>query len=160
MKIKILSYSLIFTALLALFLYVNNASIFEYQTQQIVAKSNKIKKFQDSILNLLEKNSKATYFSLAKNQRAAEFHVPNLTADIIDKVQLAVDELNNTNQWSKIIGKPSSSGNWISNTFLVLNHQWVIVEVTDGEQWMELILKYSLESEPPVTFKLISKAVY
>lgn len=160
MKTKILSYSLIFTALLALFLYVNNASIYEYQIKKIELKSNKIEKLKDSIGSLLEKNSKATYFSLAKNQRASAFHSPKLASEVKKHIQSRLSELDTSHQWSKIIGLSRSKKQWVSNTFAVVNHQWVLVEVTDGDQWMEVLLQYTFDSQSRVDFSLISKATY
>lgn len=159
MKTKVLSYSLIFTALLALFLYVNNANIYEYQSKQINTKSVKIEKLQDSILQLLETNAKATYFSLSKNQRAAQQYSYSAT-EVESSIQNALNELAQSNQWNQSFSFPSNPNNWITNTFSILNHQWLIVEVSDGNQWGELLLDYTMVSETAVTFELISSLFY
>lgn len=159
MKKKILSYSLIFTALLALFLYVNNSNIYKYQSNQINTKSVKILKLQDSILRLLEENTKAAYFSLSKNQRAAKQHSYSVT-EIETSIEMALNELSQTSQWNNSFSFPSHPSNWVVNTFSIINHQWLIVEVSDGEQWGELLLDYKMISDKKVKFKGISSLFY
>jgi len=147
MKNKIYLYLFVFTALLALFLYVNGNNAMKMQTRKLINAKESNSALKDSVALLLLKNEELNRFTLKGNSDAQEYfndlYIDSLELYLKDKVY----EYNEIKGDNPLIPYEGMNGDMKINAINILNHRWMIAEFSDGKYWGELLLRYFYDNE-------------
>ena len=84
----------------------------------------------------------------------AKFTPNDLLVMIEDKV-LAENDNKNGNPMLYVLGK-----GWIINKVHLVNHQWALVDFTDGSRWGDALLRYDVDAKGQIEIKLLESVLY
>jgi len=160
MKTKIYLYLFIFTALIALFLFVSgNRQVAASESKGDILKEE-VSKLEDSLQKTELKVLDMQYFSLENNDDALAYYdhlgVEDPARYIADKL-LETNEQKGTNP---LIPYESMDNDFKINKIKILNHKWIIADFSDGKYWGELVIHYELKDDLAVDFKLLDYLLY
>lgn len=159
MKTKIFIYLFTFTALILVFQLVNSSKVVKYQAEIIVEKVARIDTLKVSLENIVSKYDDDVYFSLDQNDEAKAFYPDNDPAEIIQWVKDKIYE-SNTAKWDNPLVVYSGDGRkFLINKIKVLNHKWVIADFSDGTDWGEILIEYSIIGEE-VKLNVLDQLLY
>lgn len=171
MKKRILLYSIIFLALLVIYLYVSSNKQYEQQSTKIEDLRGKIETlkkdvtaYKDSMNVLINENLDLSYFSLDHNGEALEYFegtdidTQNLSQNITD----AIYDQNSASANNPLVPFDGMNGGFMSvDKVKVINHKWVLCSFTDGSYWGEVLLRYEINAETKkLTFELVTEVLY
>jgi hypothetical protein len=160
MKTRIYLYLFIFSALIALYLYVSGAKQVSAIGEQNTKLALQISQLEDSLRTTELKVLDLQYFSLDNNDDALSYY-DHLSLEapgryIADKLL----ETNETGGDNPLIPYEGMENDFKINKIKVLNHKWIIADFSDGKYWGELIILYELKDNLSVDFRLIDHLLY
>ena len=145
MKTKIFIYLFAFTALILVFQLVNSSKVVNYQAEMIAEKVARIDSLNVSLENLSSKYDDDVYFSLDQNDEAKAFYPDSDPDEIIQRVKKDKIYESNTAKGNNPLVIYSGDGRkFLINKIKVLNHKWVIADFSDGTDWGEILIEYSI----------------
>ncbi len=161
MKSKIFMYLFFFSLLLALFMYMNQKSIYESQEKTISSLNNKIEEQDSSIAVLTETIDDLGYFKLQGNDNAMTY-LENLGKDpaaVESEVSELILEMNLEKGGNPLIDY-EGYGEFRVNHMKFLNHRWVQAEFSDGNTWGEVIIEYFYNHDLELELTPIASVLY
>jgi len=165
MKKNIFMYLFVFSALLALFIYVNSKRVNEHLNSKLDKQQALIEKYNDSLKYLEKQVFKANHFSFDYNEDAISyFERSNLSPKEVDFI--VKDQLQELNFYKgeehPLIPYVSTSDDrkMLTNTVKLLNHRWLIADFSDGEFWGEIFVRYFINDDKTVDFELADSFLY
>ncbi len=167
MKTKIYLYLFLFTALIALYLFVSSGKMVqerEANYESLQAKQEELtlsnEQLKDSIHQLNLKILEMEYFSLDNNDDAFAYYehlnIKNTSGYISDKLL----ESNERKGSNPLVPYEGMDGDFKINKIKVLNHKWIIADFSDGKYWGDLLLKYELKDDLSVDFTVLDHLLY
>lgn len=146
MRKSFLLYLFVFTALLAVYMYVSGQSM-------LSSKEEKINNLQEE-LSLAEKKNDSLYsemrgqqsFSLEANEEALSY-LENRGLDpseVIAKVENELINRNRADADNDLVPYEGMNGHFRINKIKLLNHKWILASFTDGKYWGDLFLTYEI----------------
>ena len=159
MKTKIFIYLFIFTALILVFQLVNSSKVVKYQAEIIAEKVARIDTLKVSLENISSKYDDDVYFSLDQNDEAKAFYPDNDPAEIIQWVKDKVYESNTAKGDNPLVLYSGDGRKFLINKIKVLNHKWVIADFSDGTDWGEILIEYSIIGEE-VKLNVLDQLLY
>ena len=87
------------------------------------------------------------YFSLDQSDEAKAFYPDNDPAEIIQWVKDKIYESNTAKGDNPLVIYSVDSRKFLINKIKVLNHKWVIADFSDGTDWGEILIEYSIIGE-------------
>lgn len=157
-------YLFIFAALLVVFQYVNSKNIHEANTNKIENYKKKIVKYKDSIRDIGDRAFGLSEFTLGYSDDALNI-IENKGYErdqLIALIEETLYDMNVLPGEHPLIPYPAlnTDGKMIVNSIRVLNHQWVITTINDGEYTGEMLLKYEMEESGKISFEVIDSLMY
>ena len=159
MKTKIFIYLFAFTALILVFQLVNSSKVVKYQAEIIAEKVARIDTLKVSLENISSKYDDDVYFSLDQNDEAKAFYPDNDPAEIIQWVKDKVYESNTAKGDNPLVLYSGDGRKFLINKIKVLNHKWVIADFSDGTDWGEILIEYSIIGEE-VKLNVLDQLLY
>ncbi len=160
MKKNIFLYLFVFTALIALYLFVSSGTLANTMNDKINKLQADKVSLQDSVQQLNIKVLDVQHFSLENNDYALEnydhLNLENPERYIADKLL----ETNESKGNNPLIPYEGMEGFFKINKINVLNHKWILAEFTDGKHWGEMILTYELKDDFGIDFTLANHLLY
>lgn len=160
MKSRIYLYLFIFTALIALYLYMSGKSQLENRSVEILRLEEETSDLKDSLrdarLDLLDQQ----YFTLENNDDALVYYDE---LQLQDPSRYIADKLLETNEQrgdNPLVPYEGMENDFKINKIKVLNHRWIIADFSDGKYWGELFIRYDLKSDLSVDFTLLDHLLY
>ncbi len=160
MKVKLLSYLLIFTAFIALYQFVSTNKYVKKTDENIshlLKQKESWKVERDSLLLVF---NKGTYFNLQNNEDALNYYdhldIQNLEGWITDKLI----DTNIQASKNELIPYESERDGFRINKIKVLNHRWIIADFSDGAYWGELLLQYYISDSKEIEFITLAHFIY
>ena len=147
MKTKIFIYLFAFTALILVFQLVNSSKVVKYQAEIIAEKVARIDTLKVSLENIASKYDDDVYFSLDQNDEAKAVYPDNDPAEIIQWVKDKIYESNTAKGDNPLVLYSGDGRKFLINKIKVLNHKWVIADFSDGTDWGEILIEYSIIGE-------------
>lgn len=149
MRKSFLMYLFVFTALLAIFFYVNGNKIVASKDQEIARLKSQL---EDATYNgkpnTMETPGEDT-FSLLTNEEALTY-LENRGFDpskIITEVEGELINRNSAEADNELVPYEGMAGQFRINKVKLLNHKWAIASFTDGTYWGDLFISYELDAE-------------
>lgn len=159
MKTKIFIYLFAFTALILVFQLVNSSKVVKYQAEIIAEKVARIDTLKVSLENIASKYDDDVYFSLDQNDEAKAFYPDNDPAEIILRVKDKIYESNTAKGDNPLVLYSGDGRKFLINKIKVLNHKWVIADFSDGTDWGEILIEYSIIAEE-VKLNVLDQLLY
>ena len=159
MKTKIFIYLFAFTALILVFQLVNSSKVVKYQAEIIAEKVARIDTLKVSLENISSKYDDDVYFSLDQNDEAKAFYPDNDPAEIIQWVKDKIYESNTAKGDNPLVLYSGDGRKFLINKIKVLNHKWVIADFSDGTDWGEILIEYSIIGEE-VKLNVLDQLLY
>ena len=159
MKTKIFIYLFAFTALILIFQLVNSSKVVKYQAEIIAEKVARIDTLKVSLENISSKYDDDVYFSLDQNDEAKAFYPDNDPAEIIQWVKDKIYESNTAKGDNPLVLYSGDGRKFLINKIKVLNHKWVIADFSDGTDWGEILIEYSIIGEE-VKLNVLDQLLY
>ena len=159
MKTKIFIYLFAFTALILVFQLVNSSKVVNYQAEMIAEKVTRIDSLNVSLENLSSKYDDDVYFSLDQNDEAKAFYPDSDPDEIIQRVKDKIYESNTAKGDNPLVIYSVDGRKFLINKIKVLNHKWVIADFSDGTDWGEILIEYSISGEE-VKLNVLDQLLY
>ena len=159
MKTKIFIYLFTFTALILVFQLVNSSKVVKYQAEIIAEKAARIDALKVSLENIVSKYDDDVYFSLDQNDEAKAFYPDNDPAEIIQWVKDKIYESNTAKCDNPLVLYSGDGRKFLINKIKVLNHKWAIADFSDGTDWGEILIEYSLSGKE-VKLNVLDQLLY
>lgn len=159
MKTKIFIYLFAFTALILVFQLVNSSKVVNYQAEMIAEKVTRIDSLNVSLENLSSKYDDDVYFSLDQNDEAKAFYPDSDPDEIIQRVKDKIYESNTAKGDNPLVIYSGDGRKFLINKIKVLNHKWVIADFSDGTDWGEILIEYSISGEE-VKLNVLDQLLY
>jgi hypothetical protein len=160
MKSRIFIYLFIFTALLALYLFVSSNTMLENKDLKIKNLGSEVDMLQDSVQKLQFQVFDMQYFSLENNDDALSYYdhlgLDNPSRYISDKLL----ETNEQKGDNPLVPYEGMESDFKINKIKILNHQWIIADFSDGKYWGELLVRYELKDDMGVDFTMMDHLLY
>jgi hypothetical protein len=160
MKSRIFIYLFIFTALLALYLFVSSNTMLEDKDLKIKNLGSEVGMLQDSVQKLQFQVFDMQYFSLENNDDALSYYdhlgLDNPSRYISDKLL----ETNEQKGDNPLVPYEGMESDFKINKIKILNHQWIIADFSDGKYWGELLVRYELKDDMGVDFTMMDHLLY
>lgn len=131
-------------------------------TQKQEEKTLSVEVLKDSLTKLQNERFDFLYFDLKHNEDALYFFESN---GITNPEEFVLSQLMATNitkdaKHPLIIYEPRKGKKFQINKVKALNHRWIICDFSDGLDWGELILRYDLEGDGTLSFKVFDQTLY
>lgn len=124
--------------------------------------SIQVSHLQDSIEKLQNERYDFLYFDLKNNEEALYFFERN---EINDPEEFIISQLMGTNitkdpHHPLIEYRPRKGKKFVINKIKILNHRWIICDFSDGLDWGELLIRYDLNQDNSLSFKVFDQILY
>jgi hypothetical protein len=159
MKTKIFIYLFAFTALILVFQMVNSLKVVKYQDEIIAEKVARIDTLKVLLENIVSKYDDDVYFSLDQNDEAKAFYPDNDPTEIIQWVKDKIYESNTAKGDNPLVLYSGDGRKFLINKIKVLNHKWAIADFSDGTDWGEILIEYSIIGEE-VKLNVLDQLLY
>jgi hypothetical protein len=160
MKSRIYLYLFIFSALIALYLYINGNNRLQDQSADLAGQKKQEEALKDSLRDSRLKMLDMQYFSLENNDDALVYYDH---LNLKDPVRYISDKLLETNEQkgdNPLVPYEGMENDFKINKIKVLNHRWIIADFSDGKFWGELFIRYELKDDMAVDFTLLDHLLY
>ena len=164
MKSRIFMYLFIFSALAFIFQYVNSKNILDKYEKDIKTYKNTIATQEQTISALEDQNFELNYFNIDRNDNALDYFIAQ--GFDVDELIIAIKEgLYDTNHYEgedhPIVPFVSMTGSkLLINKIRIVNHKWILANFTDGEYWGEIFVKYDIDENNDLKYKLVEYFMY
>lgn len=164
MKSKILMYLFIFSVLLLIFQYVNSKNILDKYEADIVKVKAKLTESEKVVKDLEDKNFELSYFDIDGNEDALTYFEAQGydTEKLIPAIAVGLYDMNDyEGDDHPIVPYVSTTESKILiNKIRILNHKWIIANFTDGQFWGEILVKYEIDENNNLKYKLGEYLMY
>lgn len=148
MRKSFLLYLFVFTALLAIFMYVSGQRMLESKDEEIAYLQEELETATRDVDSLNSEISagQGGPFSLETNEEALTY-LENRgfdPAEIRQKVEDAIISRNKVDADNDLVPYEGMEGFFRVNKVKLLNHKWAVATFTDGSYWGDLFISYEI----------------
>ncbi len=132
---------------------------YDNNIQYAISLEDSISKMQKVIRLLKESDS----FSLAGNKKALDYFQKSFPDEDKNWEKYILDQLFKTNKKAKdnpLIPFAGMEGNMEIDRAKVLNNRWILAHFTDGKYQGEMIVRYDIENNGKIKFKVLDETLY
>lgn len=158
MRNKIIQYLLIFISLIALYLFVSDMNKSEAFAISQERMSKRVETLKDSINQLVVEQTDNAYFSLAVNRDAQQAHPDFSPGELQNILEDHVLSINDNPKGNPLLS--SLGSDWVINKILIVNHQWILADFTNGTQWGDALLLYQINANGKPRLQLLNHVMY
>ena len=154
-------YLFFFAALLIIFMYMNQKSIYDSQEKTIVSLTEDLKEGSEALTTLEDKVSDLDYFTLQGNDNAMTYleRLGMESKAVETTVSETIYDMNLIKGGNPLVPL-EGSGEMRVNKLKFLNHRWIQADFTDGSRWGEMIVEYFFDENNELQLTPISSVLY
>ncbi|HET8854751.1 MAG TPA: hypothetical protein VFM60_02395 [Salinimicrobium sp.] len=147
MRRSFLLYIFVFTALIAVFLYVTSRRMLESKNSEIAELKEEMNVLNKEIDSLVAAGGDTGVFNFSTNDEAMSYFEERgiEASEIIALVEDEVIGRNKASEDNDLVPYEGMEGDMRINRIKVLNHKWIIASFTDGTYWGELFITYYVD---------------
>lgn len=147
MRKSFLLYLFVFTALLAIFMYVTGQKMLESKDQKIEALQEELTQAGKKSDLLYSEISTASTFSLNGNEEALSYleEMGLKPSEVMEKVEEELINRNKADADNEFVPYVGMEGYFRINKVKLVNHKWILASFTDGTYWGDLFLTYQID---------------
>ncbi|GAB2769506.1 hypothetical protein [Salinimicrobium soli] len=146
MRKSLILYLFVFTALLAIFMYVSGSRMLDAKEDKVAALEEELLQANKNTDSIYSEYRNAASFSLASNEEALSY-LENRgfdPAEVNAKVEDAIISRNRPDADNELVPYEGMEGFFRINKVKLLNHKWAIASFTDGAYWGDLFISYEI----------------
>ena len=147
MRRSFLLYLFVFTALIAVFLYVTSRRMLESKKTEVAELNKELNLLQKELDSLQADGADAEKSGLASNDQAMSY-LEERGMEASEIIRLIEEEIIGKNKASEdhpLVPYEGMEGDMRINKIRILNHKWIIADFTDGTYWGELFITYYVD---------------
>lgn len=147
MRRSFLLYLFVFTALIAVYLYVTSRRMLESKNSEIAELTEELNSSVKKNDFLQTINSEAEIFNFATNDEAMSYFEER-GIEASEVIRLVEDKIiggNKASHDNPLVPYEGMEGDMTINRIKILNHKWIIAGFTDGTYWGELFITYYID---------------
>lgn len=155
-------YLFVFTALVAIFFYVNGNKIVDSKEREIAVLQAQLEEAKYNSESFSSEAPQNDTFALVTNEEALSY-LENRGFDPSEVIAGVEDELvsrNSAEADNKLIPYEGMAGHFRINKVKLLNHKWAIASFTDGTYWGDLFISYELDDDGSIDLKTEKAVLY
>lgn len=132
------------------------------ENKSVQIKTLSVEQLQDSLQKMQEERFDYLYFDLKNNEESRYFFERNEISAPEDFIitQLMATNITADEHHPLIDYRPRKGKKFLINKIKMLNHKWIICDFSDGLDWGELLLRYDLEDDKTLSFKVFDQILY
>ena len=144
MRKSFLLYLFVFTALLAVIIFVNSTRILESKEKEIAELKEKLESTERAEDSLVSRTGSLELFTLASNEEALTYlEEQGLSLEeVAARLENEIISRNKAEADNNLVPYVGMEGYFRVNKIRILNHKWAIADFTDGSYWGEIFLSY------------------
>lgn len=121
-----------------------------------------VEQLRDSLQKLQDERFDFLYFDLKNNEDAQYFFERNEISNPEDFIitQLMATNITKDTHHPLIDYRPRKGDKFQINKIKMLNHRWLICDFSDGLDWGELLIRYDLEDDKTLSFRVFDQILY
>ncbi|MEG9326751.1 hypothetical protein V6B16_02285 [Salinimicrobium catena] len=147
MRKSLLLYLFVFTALLAVYIYVSGQSMLKSKEEKIEQLQEDLALAEQKVESLSsDAEGQQESFSLVTNEEALSY-LENRgldPSDVIEKVESELISRNKADADNDLVPYEGMDGHFRINKIKLLNQKWILASFTDGTYWGDLFLTYEI----------------
>jgi hypothetical protein len=146
MRRSLFLYLFVFTALMAIFMYVSGSQMLEQKEESIAELEQELELANSRNDSLYSEVRNASSFSLESNEEALSY-LENRGFDpsnVSRQVEDALISRNRSDADNDLVPYEGMEGFFRINKVKLLNHKWAIASFSDGAYWGDLFVSYEL----------------
>lgn len=149
MRKSFLLYLFVFTALLAIFMYVTGQKMLETKDQKIQSLKAELAHAGKVSDSLYSEVSTAGSFSLSSNEEALSYleEMGLKPSEVMEKVETELISRNRADADNDLVPYVGMEGFFRINKVKLVNHKWILASFTDGTYWGDLFLTYQINDK-------------
>jgi len=154
-------YLFFFAALLIIFMYMNQKSIYDSQQKTINSLTEDLKQSNDSVAALQDQVLDLDYFTLQGNENAMTY-LEGLGMEskaVESMVSETIYDMNLIKGGNPLVPL-EGQGEMRVNKLKFLNHRWLQADFTDGARWGEMIVEYFFDDNNELQLTPVSSVLY
>ncbi|MEM7186745.1 MAG: hypothetical protein AAF466_08815 [Bacteroidota bacterium] len=161
MKSKIYMYLFFFAALLLIFMYMTQRSIYESQEETIASLRDKLNKSADSIAAMEDQLLDLNYFTLQGNDNAMTYleRLGFEAAAVENMVGETIIDMNLSEGGNPLVPL-EGDGEMRVNKMKFINHRWIQADFSDGTYWGEMLVEYFFDENKELQLTPIASVLY
>ena len=162
MRKSFLLYLFVFTALMAIFMYVTGKKMLESKDREIENLQEELALTVNKSDSLITEISSADSFILKTNEEALSY-LENRGFDpseIMEKVESELINANKADADNKLVPYEGMEDYFRINKVELVNHKWILASFTDGTYWGELFLTYELDDNGNIEVQSEKALIY
>lgn len=162
MRKSFLLYALVFTALLAIFIYVTGQRMIESKDQELEELQVDLEESEAKADSLFAENISGRSFSLVSNEEALTY-LENRGFDPAEIASRVEDELisrNSAGADNDLVPFEGMNGYFRINKVKLLNHKWAIASFTDGSYWGDLFISFEVDEQGQIDLQTEKALLY
>lgn len=161
MRRSFLLYLFVFTALIAVFLYVTSRRMLQSQNEEVAEMQQEIQKLKDENAAFHGKEADSEFQFQTNDQAMSYFEDQGMeAAEVVRVLEEDIFSRNIASQDNDLIPYDGMEGDMRINKFRILNHKWVIAEFTDGTYWGELLISYYFDENKKLQLETEQALLY
>lgn len=149
MRKSLFLYLFVFTALLAIFMYVSGSKMVAAKDKEIETLEAELQQAQNTSDSLLTEAASGRSFELNSNEEALSYF-ENRGFDAVKVAQQVEDAIisrNRADADNELIPYEGMEGFFRINKVKLINHKWALASFTDGTYWGDLFVIYDLDDD-------------
>lgn len=147
MRKSFLLYLFVFTALLAIFMYVSGQKMLNSKDHKIEALEEELVQAKQRSDSLFSEVSTSSTFSLTGNEEALSYleEMGLNPSEVMEKVEAELINRNKADADNELVPYVGMEGFFRINKVKLINHKWILASFTDGTYWGDLFLTYQID---------------
>ena len=149
MRKSFLLYALVFTGLIAVYIYVTGQRMLESKQHELEILQLELEQTRSKADSLFSENISGGSFSLVSNEEAMSY-LENRGYDPTEIAKRVEDELisrNSVDADNDLVPYEGMDGYFRINKVKLLNHKWAIASFTDGSYWGDLFVSFEIDEQ-------------
>ena len=161
MRRSLFLYLFVFTALIAVFLYVNSRRMLEAKNAELEELKAEMAGPENSD-RASETATSSELFLLESNDQAMSYFEEQgiEAAAIARRIEDEIISRNKVSEDNTLVPYEGMDGNMRINSIRILNHKWVLANFTDGTHWGELFITYYLDENNKLVLETENSLLY
>lgn len=146
MRRSFILYLFVFTALLAIYMYVSGARMIEAKEQEVEEIQEELELAQRRSDSLHSEVTTGAAFSLQSNEEALSYLEDRGfdPSEVAQKVEEIIVSRNRADADNDLVPYQGMEGFFRVNKVKLLNHKWALASFTDGAYWGDLFISYEI----------------
>ncbi|MGB7784880.1 MAG: hypothetical protein WBL27_02155 [Salinimicrobium sp.] len=162
MRKSLFLYLFVFTALLAIFMYVSGSKMAAAKDHKITTLEAELQQAHNTSDSLYAEAASGSAFEYNSNEEAYTYFENRGfdPSEVARKVEDAIISRNKADADNELIPYEGMEGFFRINKVKLVNHKWALASFTDGTYWGDLFISYELDDQGNISLTSEKAVLY